>query len=129
MDAAKTAMADYGNALHLRPKQPNGWTPRVLACSAFEKVGMNDLLHLLEDFRNQLTVSGYFQANRHEQATAWFKSAFQSLLTADPLRFPNVVALEEQLRSSVRSLQASPRDAARKLLDEYHKAIARARDY
>lgn len=123
LKAAKAAQADFQHALHLRQPQPSGWSPKVVMCSAFERTGLREIQSMIEEFKKQLSDTGYFEANRRNQQAEWFREHFNYLLSIDPYRFPQVGESERKLNDLVQSSQISPRNAARELLNAYHEAV------
>lgn len=121
--AAKTTRIDFQHALHMQQAQRSGWTPKVVACSAIDATGLSELRDLADAFRNQLSASGHFAANRMEQNKAWFRDHFHLLLSRDPKQFPQVIEEEHALNELIRTNHISPRQAARQLLEVYHQAI------
>lgn len=123
LTAAKAAQADFNHALHLQQPQPSGWTPRVLTCSAQTGAGLTSIITMIEEFQKQLSASGYFQANRLRQQTAWFKEHFNDLLAADPQRFSEVRKAERKLEERIQQHTVSPRKAAEELMAVYRRAV------
>ena len=120
---ARATRADFQHALHMQQAQRPGWTPKVVACSSVDGTGLSELRDLAEDFRHQLSASGYFATNRKDQNTAWFRDHFHLLLSLDPKQFPYVLEKEQALKELVRTNTISPRKAASQLLEAYHQAI------
>ena len=126
LKTAKTTQADFKHALHLLKSQPSGWEPQVLTCSALTGSGLKEIQSILEQYKNQLSASGHFQANRRNQLTSWFQEHFKFLLHIDPKRYPELSDSEKTLQHLVQRGEESPRKAARRLLDAYHQAIQRS---
>lgn len=120
---ARAAQADFQQALHLLQPQPSGWIPKVLTCSAIHRTGLREIHTMIEQYKNHLYASGYFQANRQNQQTLWFKEHFSYLMAIDYKRFPEVEEAELALRNHVQSQNMPPRKAARQLLEKYYEAI------
>lgn len=123
LQKATTSQADFQHALHLAQKTASGWTPRVLTCSSIRQTGLKEIAEMLDQFKKELSSSGYFYANRRNQDLAWFKEHFQFLLSLDPKKFSQVAEAENELRDLIQSGNISPRRAARELLQSYHDAI------
>ncbi|HEX8038823.1 MAG TPA: methylmalonyl Co-A mutase-associated GTPase MeaB [Chryseosolibacter sp.] len=121
--AATTAQADFQHALHLLPNQRSGWMPKVVTASAMQGKGLPAIWSMIEEFKNSLSKTGSFAANRKSQQKAWFKDYFSVLLSADPKRFARVAEEERRLAALVESQGLFPREAARQLLDTYYTAI------
>lgn len=75
---ARQAQVEYSKVLHfLHPFTP-GWKPKALTCSALNSEGIEEVWQLVEEFRDQLTESGVFEARRSEQNVDWFHSLLNS---------------------------------------------------
>lgn len=123
---ASAAQADFQHALHLLQPQPSGWIPKVITCSALHFKGLHEIQTIIQQFKKQLSSSGYFETNRQNQQTSWFKEHFNYLLAIDYKQFPEVEATEHKLQNLVQSQKIPPRKAAQRLLDKYHQAIRKA---
>jgi LAO/AO transport system kinase len=121
--SAKTTQSDFQHALHLSRPQLPGWTPKVVTCSALHHVGISEIRDLIEEFTKIASTSGFLQANRRAQDTLWFRERFHYLLEMDPKTFTDVTATEKNLQHLVQSGKLSAREAARQLLNAYHRAI------
>jgi LAO/AO transport system kinase len=127
MKPATQALADFKHAIHLLPAQRSGWIPKVVPCSAKEFSGIREIWTIIQKFRDQLSGSGHFHANRQEQKTFWFEERFQYLLTIDYKLFPDVERERSRLQALVHSEKISPGKAAQELLDIYHDAVSSKR--
>ncbi len=123
VNAARTARSDFQHALHLLPEQRYGWIPKVVTCSAIKGDGLAEIWSIIEEFKKNLSATGYFAANRNSQQRGWFKEYFDYLLSADPEQFQTVKEEEAKLGKLVESRNLFPRKAARQLLDVYHAAV------
>ena len=123
LKAANATMADFKHALHLLRPQPSGWMPKVVLCSAFQSTGLAEIAIMIEDFKQQTSGSGYFESNRKDQHTSWFREHFSFLLSIDPGQFPQVAKAKTSLEQLIQTGKLFPRDAARQLLDVYHTAV------
>ena len=123
LQKARTSQADFQHALYLTQKNPSGWTPKVLMCSSIKEIGLKEIAQMLQEFKNKVSQSGYFDANRRKQDLSWFKEHFQYLLALDPDRFSQVADAENKLLKLIQSGAVTPRHAARQLLEVYHEAL------
>ena len=69
--AANRAAADYRNALHLYREHESGWAARVQTVSSINKVGMDEVYTLINDYEGLVRSNGFFEKNRHQQNLAW----------------------------------------------------------
>jgi LAO/AO transport system kinase len=116
--AAKRAQGDYANALHLLRPRWHGWTTQVLACSAVENTGVDEVWSAVEAFHAAVGDEA-LGANRARQAVAWLWSEVQDTLL-DRLRDdPSVAARVAPLEAEVAAGTRTPTAAARELLDRF----------
>jgi LAO/AO transport system kinase len=118
-DLARHTASDYGHALHLLRPRTDGWTARVVLCSALEGTGIGDVWSALEEFMAAARASGSLARRRGEQAREWMWSEVSETLL-DRLRSDaNVRAELGALESDVTAGKVSPAAGARRLLDRF----------
>jgi LAO/AO transport system kinase len=116
--AAQRAQADYANALHLLRPRWKGWATQVLACSAIEDTGVDEVWQAVEAFHAAVGDDA-LAANRARQAVAWLWSEVDDALL-DRLRDdPSVAARIAPLEAEVATGTRTPTAAARELLDTF----------
>lgn len=120
---ATEAQAEYQHAIHLMSVKSSGWTPPVLTSSAQNKTGIDQIWKMILSFKDTTTQSGHFESNRKLQSIKWFNDTFQQLLHADPFLFPPVKNAHEELTNQISGQQISPQEAAKELLQAYHRAV------
>src|SRR5512146_1293042 len=85
---AERARVEYSSALHLFPASPDGWTPRVLTCSALSGERIADVWQMVLDHRDQLSQHGFLEQRRRAQALEWMhelvKLGLEESFHADP---------------------------------------------
>jgi LAO/AO transport system kinase len=64
---AKSARAEYAQAMHFLQAHEGGWTPPTLLCSALNKDGLDEIVAMFESYHLAMTNSGYFEAKRKQQ--------------------------------------------------------------
>lgn len=116
---AKLARREYINALHLFPPSPTGWYPKVEICSALKYEGMDKVWKVIEDYKNSMTVKGFFTSKRQEQAKYWMHEAIRAELDNLFLQNIGVKAALPQLEKSVEEGQENSYTAAKKLISTY----------
>lgn len=118
---AKIARQQYANALHFFPMKESAWTPKVLTCSALNKIRIDDVWNTIDSFKNQTSINGWFHHNRINQAKFWFHEAVQNGLTE--LFFSNTASKQafEQTQSKVEKGEINPFEAAAQLIDSLRK--------
>ncbi len=116
MDAARKARQQYLSALKfVRPKSPN-WRPPVLAVSAREGSGLEELWARAEEHRRLLAESGELEARRRDQRLDWLRSLVEEEVLGAFHRSPRVVELFPELERQVVAGEITPTLAAARLL-------------
>ncbi len=117
--AANRSAADYRNALRLLHPRSANWEVPVSTCSSLDDSGMAGVWDTIRRFREVITASGELAANRARQAHAWLWAEMAESL-ADTLRDdPDMRQRVAAIESAVTGGKASPRVAARELVDIY----------
>ncbi len=118
---AKRAAGVYRGALHLFPPEANGWTPKVLTCSAHQRTGLEEIWEMIQTFRNKIHANGWFTLNRQKQSIHWMHEHLKWQLTNEFYRSETAKTLLTSLEEQVAAQQISPQAACWKLLSEYKK--------
>ena len=117
--AAARAAADYRNALHLLQPRSSQWQVPVETCSALSAQGIDRTWETVLRFEAAMHASGELAANRAMQARAWLWSEIAAdlldSLQDDPAMREKVLDIEAAVTAS----HASPRVAARQLVDMF----------
>ena len=112
---AERARAEYAGALHLFPAS-NGWTPRVLTCSALSGEGIPAVWDMVLEHRRHAEASGQFAARRSRQALEWMRQLV-ALGLEDAFRQNAAIAARlPACEEAVRQGRATPFAASRELL-------------
>ena len=120
VSAARRARRQYESALRMFAPNRQGWTARVLTCSALENRGIREVWRMIMDHRAQQEAAGHLERRRQAQALSWMRELISSGLQEI---FQNASAAQERLarlEHSVREGTISPSSAARELLGFYH---------
>jgi LAO/AO transport system kinase len=102
----------------LRPLSPN-WTPVVLAVSALENRGMDEVWATILQHAVKLEASGERQARRAEQSRAWMWNLVEEGLRRAFRSDAGVAGRIDELERAVESLKTTPDAAARVLLEAF----------
>jgi LAO/AO transport system kinase len=118
---AERARTEYAAALHLFPASPDGWTPRVLTCSAIEGSGIAEVWQIVLAHRELLEANGWLARRRNLQALAWMHELMS--LGLDALFRGNraVAARLPLVEEEVRAGRKTPFAASRELLTLFHR--------
>jgi LAO/AO transport system kinase len=124
---ADRARVQYAGALHLFPASPDGWTPRVLTCSALANEGIREIWEMVLQHHEKMRASGWFLRRRRQQALAWMRELVLAGLEEEFFRNPAVRDRMPALEEAVRTAQATSFTAARELLALFRNRPGRAR--
>lgn len=114
--AAGRTRADYANAVHLLRPKWESWATEVLACSALEGRGIDEVWSAVERFESTVADSGELVVARAGQSTAWLWSEIGDTLLDRFRDDAAVAALLPSIESEVASGTITPTRAARRLL-------------
>ena len=116
---SKQASREYKNALHLFPPSESGWNVPVLTCSAVEKTGLDNILELLNDYRNKMMKLGFLKTQREKQNEYWLAESLFDALKTDFLSNNKISAHLNKLKKKVSDGKLSPFKAADELITLY----------
>lgn len=117
--AARIAKMDFNKALHLYPPKADGWSPKVLSCSALENEGIAEVWQLVETHNEQSKKSGSFSSKRKQQNKHWLLQSVEDRLKNDFYENAAIKAQLEKMIISVMDEKVSPFTAAESLLALY----------
>ncbi|SEJ11864.1 methylmalonyl-CoA mutase metallochaperone MeaB [Dyadobacter koreensis] len=119
--AARQAVDEYRNALHLFPKSDSGFTTRVITCSALEGTGIPELWELIEDYEKLTAHNGFFKRNRQSQNLEWMHDYIRQTLEDQFYENPTMKKSVKVIEKSVSEGKELPIAAAQKLLNAFLK--------
>jgi LAO/AO transport system kinase len=117
---AERARIEYSGALHLFPASPDGWTPRVLTCSAIGGQGIAEVWEMVLAHRQLLDGNGFLARKRNLQALHWMNEL--TVLGLGEMFHRNRAVAERfpRLQEEVRTGRTTPFAASRELLALFH---------
>jgi LAO/AO transport system kinase len=119
LPAARRAIADYRQAVHLlRPKHA-GWEVPVLATSALKGAGVDEVWRAVEKFVAHLREDGALERLRAGQAVAWMWDEIRERLMDSFREDARVAAAWSATEAAVGAGDISPTTAARRLLEAH----------
>lgn len=121
LEKAKLAQCQFQNALHLFPAHESGWVPKVLTCSAFHKIGIEEVWQMMEEYIAFTKKNGYFDVKRKLQAKYWMYETIDEALRNHFYKNPEIEAQLAEMEFKISNDQISSFIAASKLLDSYFK--------
>jgi LAO/AO transport system kinase len=68
---AQQSQSEFQHALHLIRPDYNGWTPKVITCSALENTGIVECWELISKFISHTKSTGMFEQKRKDQKVTW----------------------------------------------------------
>lgn len=119
LKAAKMAAMEFTRALHLFPPKENGWSPKVVRCSALEQTGLEAIWELIRSYIQTTTKNGYFKTNRQEQNRSWLRQHIEQRLKTDFYEDPLIKKILPEIYEKVTKEKLSPFRAAQQLLNHY----------
>lgn len=114
LDRVRHACVDFRNALSLL-RGAAAWSPPVVACSAIDGSGLDELWAAIVAHRAHLGETG-LTARRRQQAVRAFQHTITELLTEAFFARPQVAARMTELGEAVARGELLPRTAAHRLL-------------
>lgn len=116
---AELAKHSFQNALNLFPVSRPGWHPRVLACSALEDRGIDEIIATIGDFVKATKKNGFFDEQRKEQDVIRMHDAIIEALKNSFYRDERISVMTSLLEDQLREGKITSLKAASKLLDMY----------
>lgn len=115
--AAGRTQSDYRAAVGLL-RAHETWTPPVLAVSALEQRGMDEVWKAVTDHRGALSASGELDAKRAGQRRAWFWNLVEEGLRTRFLGRADVAEAVARAERAVDAGETTPTAAARRVLEK-----------
>lgn len=113
---AQLAKTRYQSALHLFPKQENGWIVPVATCSAIEHHDIDKVWEIIAQFVQQTQTNNYFYKNRNEQNVKIFYEWIEFMLKNDFFNTPQVQEKIDELMPLVLNGIITPYQAGTQVL-------------
>ena len=120
--AAKRAMAEYKNALHLFPPTESEWIPKVATCSAFHNKGIPQVWDIIDEFIRHTKTKGFFEEQRKKQANYWLNESINQELHNAFYNNPDLKSKLDTYRKQVQEGNLSSYKAAKDLMKEFLKS-------
>ncbi len=120
-NTAKAELAKHSlqNALNLFPVIRPGWHPRVLACSALEDRGIDDIIGAIGDFVKVTKKNGFFDEQRKAQDVIRMHDTIIEALKNSFYRNEKISEMKGFLEAQIREGKITSFKAASELLDVY----------
>lgn len=109
--AAQQTQNHYTNALHLL-QNDGPWQPTVKTCSALHNEHIDSIWTMIEDYRKQTNLSGYFHQKRSQQNQRWLDALIREMLLDQLKKNSEAQSKLAQARQEVVQETATPFEAA-----------------
>ncbi|MEM9647979.1 MAG: methylmalonyl Co-A mutase-associated GTPase MeaB [Bacteroidota bacterium] len=123
LEKAKLAETEFRRALHLYPPKKNGWTPKVMRCSAMDNTGIREIWSMIQDFVERTKINDHFKTNRKEQNKNWFLQTVDQQLMHFFYQKDSFQVHQKKMLKAVADHKISPFYAAKTLLDALKKEL------
>lgn len=100
---ANLARAEYKNALHLFPSNPNEWIPKVETVSSTENKGINKVWMIIEAFDQLVVSNGWKAKEREKQQVYWMNESVKEQLLTD---FNKTNGIQNEIETITNKLKA-----------------------
>ena len=118
---AQVAKVEYESALHLFPPAESGWIPRVETCSSREKIGIDELWNLIQEYITFTKANGFFLNCRRNQSKYWMYETINESLKGNFYNSKSIQEILNLIEEKVLNDKLSSFAAAKELLDVYYK--------
>ncbi len=115
--AAKHAVREFKNALHLMPDKDHGYSTYVLKCSGLNDHGVDEILNEIISFEQHASDNGSFDRRREQQELYWLHQTIEDTLKSRFYSDAAVIAKMADIEQRVISKKLTPFEAAQQLLD------------
>ena len=116
IEQANLAKVEFSKALHLYPPKENGWTPKILSCSAIQKKGLTEIWEVIKAYIDDKPGLDGILEKRKIQNKYWLLQTIEDRLKQQFYENKNIKNHLEQMIKLVVDGKISPFNAAEKLL-------------
>ena len=116
IERANLAKVEFTKALHLFPAKENGWTPKILSCSAIQKTGISEIWEVIKAYTDDKPGLEGIIAKRRTQNKFWLLQTIEDQLKQQFYENKNIKNQLDQMIKLVVDGKISPFNAAEKLL-------------
>lgn len=118
---SELAAGQFRNALHLFPMPESGWEVKVMLCSAYTMLGIQDIWNNVMEYVAFTKANGYFYQKRQQQNLRILNETIENTLKD---RFYNLPGMEQRIEEFSKSIlenKVSAYAAAEELLGDVMK--------
>jgi LAO/AO transport system kinase len=113
---AECARVEYAGALHLFPASADGWSPKVVTCSALNAQGIEEIWQMVLEHRALMESNGFLARRRSGQALEWMRELIAVGLEEAFRRDADVALRLPALQAAVDRGMTTPLAASNELL-------------
>ncbi|MBP5515906.1 MAG: methylmalonyl Co-A mutase-associated GTPase MeaB [Bacteroidales bacterium] len=122
IDKSKLAAQQFRNALHLFPLPESQWTVPVMLCSAYSKMGLQEIWNKVTEYVAFTKGNGYFYHKRQQQNLRILDETIENTLKERFYSAPGMEEKLEKVRQDILDSKVSAYTAAEKLIEEQYKS-------
>lgn len=97
LEKSQLAAQQFRNALHLFPMPDSQWTVPVILCSAYSKLGLQEIWNNILEYVAFTKKNGYFYHKRQQQNLRILDETIENTLKE---RFYNAPGMEQRLEAA-----------------------------
>jgi len=116
---ANATRSDYEQVLHYLQPATEGWLTGARTCSAVTGNGIDEIWHVIEEFKRTTVKSGVFIRRRQEQNLEWVYTLVREFLEKSFFGHPAVKSAIPAMERGVKEGTVAPTMAALQLLKQY----------
>lgn len=116
---AESARAELEQVLHYVQPATEGWTTRVMTCSARTGENIPELWSVVEEFERGARESGVLESRRRDQLVTWLHTLAREYLERRFFEHPGVKGLLPELERAVVSGDLPAVEAVRRLVERF----------
>lgn len=95
----------------------DAWKPQIMTCSALERIGLDDVWLMINEFEKQAKESGSFDHRRESQNVLWLKKLITTEIEQRIMASDEVKRSYPELESAVAAGEMTPFSAATRILN------------
>ena len=118
---ANLAKIEFSRALHLYPIKKSTWQPKVTTCSAIDKIGIDKVWEIIEEYIVLTKGNRYFDDQRNQQNKFWVLETINEQLKNYFYKDIRIKKALPKVLQKVQNQKLTPFEAAKSVLDIYHK--------
>ena len=117
LEKSKLAAQQFRNALHLFPMPDSGWTVPVVLCSAYSKLGLQEIWNNVLEYVGFTKKNGYFYHKRQQQNLRILDETIENTLKERFYTSPGMEERIETVKKEILENKVSAYTAAERLVE------------